>query len=87
MSFQIEITSFQDYLDTVRNELPIGKRIYFRGQKRLVSEGFELKPSIGRYETLKSRSLFEREQKEKEVLEVFSNHLMTYVNHLPRNDW
>ena len=86
MSTPFEIDNFQDYLDTVRNELPKG-RIYFRGQSKLVSAGFPLKSSIGRYKKLESLTLFEREQKEREVLGVFSNHLLTYVHHLPRNDW
>jgi hypothetical protein len=86
MSTPFEIDDFQGYLDTVRNELPKG-RIYFRGQSRLVSAGYELKPSIGRYKKLESLTLFERDEKEREVLGVFTNHLLTYVHHLPRNDW
>lgn len=86
MSTPFVIADFQEYLDTVKNELPKG-RIYFRGQSKLVSAGFALKSSIGRYKHLESLSLFEREQKEREVLGVFSNHLLTYVHHLPRNDW
>jgi hypothetical protein len=86
MSTPFEIDNFQEYLDTVRNELPKG-RIYFRGQSKLVSAGYELKPSIGRYKKLESLTLFERDQREREVLGVFTNHLLTYVHHLPRNDW
>lgn len=86
MSTPFEIESFQEYLDTVRNELPDG-RIYFRGQSKLVSAGFPLKPSIGRYNKLESLRLFERDQIERDVLGVFTNHLLTYVRHLPRNDW
>jgi hypothetical protein len=86
MSTPFEIDNFQDYLDTVRNELP-KERIYFRGQSKLVSAGFSLTSSIGRYKKLESLALFEREAKEREVLGVFTNHLLTYVKHLPRNDW
>ena len=86
MSALAEIDNFQKYLDTVRNELPTG-RIYFRGQSKLVSGGFPLKSSIGRYKKLEALSLFEREAREREVLGVFTNHLLTYVKHLPRNDW
>jgi hypothetical protein len=46
-----------------------------------------LRPSIGRYEYLSELTFFERDEKEREVLEVFKNHLVTYVQHLPRNDW
>ena len=86
MSTPFEIENFQEYLDTVRNELPKG-RIYFRGQEKLANAGFPLRPSIGRYEHLRLLSLYERDQIEREVLGVFANHLITYVQHLPRNDW
>ncbi|MBL0163649.1 MAG: FRG domain-containing protein [Xanthomonadales bacterium] len=32
-------------------------------------------------------SLFGRDQIERDVLGVFTNHVLTYVRHLPRNDW
>lgn len=86
MSTPFLIESFEEYLDTVRRELPKG-RIYFRGQSKLVSEGYPLKSSIGRYKKLESCTLFERDQTERQVLGVFTNHLLTYVRHLPRNDW
>lgn len=86
MSTPFLISSFQEYLDTVRGELP-KSRIYFRGQSKSVAAGYALKSSMGRYKQLDSLSLFEREQKEREVLGVFANHLVTYVRHLPRNDW
>ncbi len=86
MSTPFIIDSFEEYLETVRNELPKG-RIYFRGQSKLVSEGYPLKSSIGRYKRLESVTLFERDRTEREVLGVFTNHLLTYVHHLPRNDW
>jgi FRG domain len=80
------IESFEEYLSTIRNELPKA-RIYFRGQNKLVNVGYLLKPSIGRYEKLESISLYQRDQIEREVLGVFTNHVLTYVRHLPRNDW
>lgn len=86
MSTPFLIESFEEYLSTVRDELPQG-RIYFRGQSKLVGAGYELKPSIGRYKKLESLTLFQRDQTEREVLGVFTNHLLTYVHHLPRNDW
>ncbi len=86
MSTPFIIDNFEKYLTTVREELPKG-RIYFRGQSKLVSEGYPLKSSIGRYKKLESVTLFERDQMEREVLGVFTNHLLTYVHHLPRNDW
>ena len=86
MSTPFVIESFEEYLSTVRDELPKGS-IYFRGQSKLINAGFTLTPSIGRYDKLKSLSLFERDQIERSVLGVFANHLLTYVHHLPRNDW
>lgn len=87
MSTPFEIESFEEYLQTVRNELPKDVRKYFRGQTKLVSAGYELKPSLGRYDHLLSKSLRERDELEREVLEVFSNHLVTHVQHLPRTEW
>lgn len=86
MSTPFEISSFEEYLKTVKDELPKVRK-YFRGQPRPVNEGYQLKPSIGRYEQLKSISSYDREQIERDVLEVFSNHLITHVQHLPQNDW
>ncbi|HSO81161.1 FRG domain-containing protein [Thiocapsa sp.] len=86
MSTPFEIASFEEYLQTVRNELPEGRK-YFRGQTKPVAAGYELKPSIGRYEHLRSKSFRERDELEREVLDVFSNHLVTHVQHLPRTDW
>jgi len=86
MSTPFEIERFEEYLTTVRNELPDGRK-YFRGQTKIVSAGYELKPSIGRYDHLLSRSLRERDELEREVLEVFNNHLVTHVQHLPRTEW
>lgn len=86
MSTPFEIESLEEYLKTVRNELPDGRK-YFRGQTKLVSAGYQLKPSIGRYKHLLGRSFRERDELEREVLGVFSNHLMTHFQHLPRSDW
>lgn len=86
MSTPFEIESFQEYLDTVRDELPAG-RIYFRGQSKCISDGYQLIPSIGRYTYLNDLGLYERDRIEREVLDVFGNHLVTHVRHLPRNDW
>ena len=86
MSTPFEIESFEEYLKTVRNELPEGRK-YFRGQTKLVSAGYALKPSIGRYEHLTEKTFRERDELEREVLEVFSNHLVTHVQHLPPTEW
>lgn len=86
MSTPFEIDSFQEYLKTVRDELPKG-RVYFRGQEKLASAGYPLRSSIGRYDFLKARTPYARDRLERDVLDVFANHLVTYVPHLLRNDW
>jgi hypothetical protein len=86
MSNPFLISNFDQYLETVRKELPKAC-IYFRGQSKLASEGYSLRSSIGRYASLSRLSFYERGEMERKVLEVFANHLVTYVRHLPRNDW
>lgn len=86
MSTPFEIESFEEYLKTVRDELPPGRK-YFRGQSKLSAAEYPLKPSIGRYEWLAKKSFRERDDLERELLEVFSNHLVTHVRHLPRSEW
>lgn len=87
MSTPFEIESFEEYLQTVRNELPKEGRKYFRGQTKLVAAGYALKPSIGRHDHVAKLTFRERDDLEREVLEVFSNHLVTHVQHLPRSPW
>lgn len=86
MTTPFEINSFEEYLQTVRNELPEGRK-YFRGQTKLVSAGYALKPSLGRFAHLSDKSPRELDDLEREVLDVFSNHLVTHVQHLPRDEW
>jgi FRG domain-containing protein len=80
------IDKFEGYLKTVRDELPAVRK-YFRGQSRRVVSGYSLLPSIGRYAHLSSFTPFGLEQLEREVLDCFRNHLVTYVRHLPQNHW
>ncbi len=86
MSTPFSVENFEEYLNIVRNELPETRK-YFRGQTKLISAGYPLKPSIGRYDHVKSKSFREQDELEREVLEVFSNHLVTHVQHLPRSEW
>lgn len=91
MSTPFEIESFDEYLNTIHSELGQNsegkRRLYFRGQSKRATEGYPLTPSVARYKHLGSMSLPEREQKECEVLETFSNHLLTYVQHRPQTAW
>ena len=86
MSTPFEIESFEEYLKTVRDELPKGRK-YFRGQERLAVDRYPLKPSIGRFSHLEEKTPLDLEQLERHVLEVFKNHLVPHVAHIPRNDW
>jgi len=91
MSTPFEIESFDEYLNTIHSELGQNgeskRRLYFRGQSKRATEGYPLTPSVARYKHLGSLSLPELEQKECEVLETFSNHLLTYVQHRPQTAW
>lgn len=91
MSTPFEIASFDEYLNTIHKELGSHadnkRRLYFRGQSKRAAEGYPLTPSVARYKHLGSLSLAELEQKECEVLETFSNHLLTYVQHRPQTPW
>jgi hypothetical protein len=91
MSTPFEIESFDEYLNTIHSELGqnggIKRRLYFRGQSKRTVDGYMLTPSVARYKQLGSLSLAELEQKEWEVLETFSNHLLTYVQHRPQTAW
>jgi hypothetical protein len=86
MSSSFTIETFEGYLKTVRDELPPVRK-YFRGQSKRASSGYWLLPSLGRYTHLRSFTAFERELLEREVLDCFRNHLVTYVQHLPQSEW
>lgn len=91
MSTLLEIKSFDDYLNAIHKELGANggqkRRLYFRGQSKRVQEGYTLKPSIARYPHISKLAFVELEQLECEVLETFSNHLLTYVQHRPQTQW
>lgn len=91
MSTPFVIESFDAYLNTIHSELGqtggSRRRLYFRGQSKRAEDGYTLTPSVARYKHLGSLTLAELEQKECEVLETFSNHLLTYVQHRPQTAW
>lgn len=91
MTTPFEIENFDEYLNTIHKELGTNgeqkRRLYFRGQSTRVHEGYPLKPSIARYPHLGTLSLAKLEQLECEVLDTFSNHLLTYVQHRPLTPW
>lgn len=81
-----EINTFERYLEVIKKEI-IVPRPYYRGQSRLVSDGYILRPSIGRYKSLSKKSTAQLDNLERSVLEIFSNHVLAHVNHIPRNEW
>lgn len=91
MSTPFEIEKFDEYLETIQNQLGSAgdgaSRLYFRGQSKRVKDGYALQPSIGRYEEWQKLLPAERDLRECEVLETFSNHLLTYVQHRPLSQW
>jgi len=91
MSTPFEIANFDEYLNTIHKELggysDKRRHLYFRGQSKRATEGYPLTPSVGRYKNLAKLKPYELEQLECEVLETFSNHLLTYVQHRPQTPW
>ncbi len=86
MSAEYTISSLEQYLSVIKDELQI-KRPYYRGQSKRASEDYTLMPSIGRYKHLKNKSLSELYDFECSILDTFANHVVGQVNHLPRNEW
>ncbi|MEI6385346.1 MAG: FRG domain-containing protein, partial [Spirochaetota bacterium] len=86
MSAEFIVSSFEDYLRIVKDEIASTTRFY-RGQGKRVVDGYQLWPSIARYEYLKCKTSLELIDIEKRVLSTFSNHVIGHVNHIPRDDW
>ena len=80
------VDSFDEYLRIVKDEITI-KEPYYRGQKKMVADGYDLKPSLARFSHLSKMNSTEVENIELNVLETFSNHVIGHVNHIPRNGW
>ena len=88
MSADFTVNSFEEYLGVIQTDLSgLDGRLYYRGQSKRTIEGYPLMPSIGRYNHLKSKGQKQLEELEREVLEVFDNHLVSHLAHLPRTDW
>lgn len=87
MSADFTVESFEQFLGIVRDEIKHVQRKYYRGQNKTVAMGYSLVPSLGRYDHIRKLSLFDRDQLERNCLDTFDNHLMTYLSHLPRNEW
>lgn len=86
MSAGFVVSSFEDYLKTVKDEISI-QRPFYRGQGKRVADGYQLWPSIARFDYLKKKSPAELEEIECRALATFSNHVIGHINHIPRDDW
>jgi len=86
MSAEFTVDNLKAFLDAVRNELP-ARRCYFRGQSRLIDTGYELRPSIARYEGVQALTPYERDKLERDCLDTFENHLLAHMPQVPRDEW
>lgn len=79
------VDTFEDYLQLVKDELK--DKTYFRGQGQSVDDGHSLLPSVGRFGKELGLDYYGLERLEQEVLDTFKNHLVSFVKHIPVNDW
>jgi hypothetical protein len=78
-------SSLDEYLSAIR-ELEI-ERPYYRGQSRLVADGYRLLPSIGRYKDIQARGLQACRKLERDLMDTFHNHIVGQATYLPANAW
>ncbi len=82
----LHVDTFEEYLRIVKEEL--WDKTYFRGQPKSVADGFRLVPSIARSGViLLSANLHEFEKEERNLLDIFKNHIIPYIKHRPLDDW
>lgn len=86
MSAEYIVNTFEEYLLIIKDNIQCSKP-YYRGQSKLVKDGYSLCPSLARYNFLKSKQTYELEEMERTVLQIFSNHVIGHVSHIPRNEW
>jgi hypothetical protein len=79
------VRSLKGYLDKV-NKIEKDK-LYYRGQQCKIEDGYYLKPSIGRYEFLTTKTPYEFLKYEEEVLLVFENHLRGHAGYEAKDMW
>ena len=75
----IPCKTFEEYLQIIKDKVNIPTP-YYRGQTKTIADGYSLKASIGRY---KKREEFS----EGEILKIFNNNLVGYVEYFFKNDW
>lgn len=78
-------SSLDEYLKVIR-ELEIG-RPYYRGQSRMVADGYRLLPSIGRYNEVMAKGLNACRKLERDLMDTFRNHIVGQATYLPADAW
>lgn len=78
-------SSLEEYLKVVRG-LEI-ERPYYRGQSKLVADGYRLLPSIGRYRDVQKNGLQECRKLERDLMDTFRNHIIGQATYLPASAW
>jgi len=78
-------SSLEEYLKVVRG-LEI-ERPYYRGQSRMVADGYRLLPSIGRYKDIQENGLRACRKLERDLMDTFRNHIIGQATYLPASAW
>lgn len=78
-------SSLGEFLTVVR-ELEI-ERPYYRGQSKMVADGYRLLPSIGRYKDIQEKGLPACRKLERDLMDTFRNHIVGQATYLPADAW
>lgn len=78
-------SSLEEYLKVVRGLET--ERPYYRGQSKMVADGYRLLPSIGRYEDIRKKGLQACRKLERDLMDTFRNHIVGQATYLPANAW
>ena len=78
-------SSLEEYLRVIR-ELEI-ERPYYRGQSKMVADGYRLLPSIGRFTDIQANGLQACRKLERDLMDTFRNHIIGQATYLPASAW
>lgn len=78
-------SSLDEYLKGIR-ELEV-ERPYYRGQSKMVEDGYRLLPSIGRFNDIRAKGLQACRKLERDLMDTFRNHIVGQATYLPANAW
>lgn len=80
--YVLTLNGYLEKINAIEKDKP-----YFRGQVCRATDGYELKPSIGRYDFLKEYDDYTFMKYEEEVLLVFENHLRGHSGYDAKDMW